>query len=180
MRTKQLILLAIFFPAISIGQTISDSLLGTFYNKTLVLYFPDTTVHKDQVKFGCIILQSDLDTSKLIKHSGLNKFKFINSNTNKKSILDKPLEKNKDRNIYWINQNAGTDTIDINIGGWTIEQVDKHNFLLGAWCGGIMGYIPNARFVYNKIINSWTFISGQEIRDEEELKLKKQLNLLEK
>jgi hypothetical protein len=181
LRTKQLIFLAIFIPTISFGQTLSDSLLCTFYNKILTLYFPDTTIHKDQAKFGCILLQTDLDTSKLIKNSGTNKFKFFSSKTKTQSVLERPLRKNRERSIYRITQKIiGFDTIDIKIGGWTITHVDKHNLTLGAWCGGRMGDIPDARFIYNKTINSWTFISLQELFDEEVLRLRKQPDRHEK
>jgi hypothetical protein len=161
--TKLITILIIILPTISFGQDINDSLLTTFYNNTIALYFSDTSF-SNKTKFDRILLQTDFDTTKLIKYSGLNKFKYFDSKTNKHSVLDKPFKKNNGRNIYCVNHKIiQQDTIDINIGGWTIESVTKKTMSLGAWCGGTMGYIPDGRFIFDKEKKTWTFVSGQEI-----------------
>ena len=79
-------------------------------------------------------------------------------------MFDKPFKINNGRNIYWVNHKIiQQDTIDINIGGWTIESVTKKTMSLGAWCGGTMGYIPDGRFIFDKEKKTWTFVSGKEI-----------------
>ncbi len=161
--TKLATILIIILPTVSFGQDITDSLLTTFYNKTIVSYFSDTAF-SNNVKFDRILVQTDFDITGLIKYSGLNKFKYFTSKTNKHSVLAKPFKINKGRAIYWINHKfIQQDTIDINIGGWTIESVTKKRMHLGAWCGGTMGYIPDGRFIFDKEKKTWTFISGQEI-----------------
>lgn len=153
----------IILPTFSFGQDINDSLLTTFYNKTIALYFSDTSF-SNKTKFDRILLQTDFDTTGLIKYSGLNKFKYFDSKTNIHSVLNKPFKINNGRNIYWVNHKIiQQDTIDINIGGWTIKSVRKKAIFLGGGCGGTMGYIPDGRFIFDKGKKTWTFVSGQEI-----------------
>lgn len=160
---KLIPILIIMLPTVSFGQDNNDSLLTTFYNKTIALYFSDTSF-SNKTKFDHILLQTDFDTIGLIKNLGFNKFKYFDSKTNKHSVLDKPFKINNGRNIYWVNHKTiAQDTIDINIGGWTIESVTKKTMYLGAWCGGTRDYIPNGRFIFDKEKKTWTFVSGQEI-----------------
>jgi hypothetical protein len=167
MKTRQLIIFLFFLPTISFGQNLSDSLLATFYNKTLSYYFSDSTTYHDQKIFGCILLKTEFDSSKLTKFIGPNRLSYFNSNSSEHSVLDKPLKKNKGRNIYWINHKLiGIDTVDINIGGWTIEEASRKKLYLAAWCGGTMGYIPDGRFIYDKPSDKWTFTTSREIIDQ--------------
>jgi hypothetical protein len=63
------------------------------------------------------------------------------------------------------------DTINVDIGGWSI-RVTKVKFKKGkpipihstfaASCGGTLGYIPTCRFVFDKITNSWTRYTWQQ------------------
>jgi hypothetical protein len=162
-----LFILPLFLPTVSLGQTLSDSLLAVLYNQTLTSYFPDTLPNKDGKKFGYIIIQTDFDVSKLIEKNGVNKFKFINSRTRKQAVLNKPLKTNRNRKIYWIKHNVyGRDTIDVNIGAWEIEDVNKKRISLSVGCGGDMGYIPDGRFIFNSNNNTWIFISGKVIITE--------------
>lgn len=161
--TKLIAILIIILPTVSFGQDINDSLLTTFYNKTITLYFSDTSSNH-KIKFDNILLQTDFDTLGLIKNSGLHKFKYFDSKTNKHSVLDRPFKINNGRHIYWVDHKIiQQDTIDINIGGWTIESVTKKRMSMSAWCGGPMGYIPDARFIFDKEKKTWKFISGEEI-----------------
>ena len=150
-------------PTVSFGQDNQDSLLATFYNKTIALYFSDTSF-SNKTKFDRILLQTDFETIGLIKNLRFNKFKYFDSKTNKHSVLDKPFKINNGRNIYWVDHKIiAQDTIDINIGGWTIESVTKKTMYLGALDGGTMGYIPDGRFIFDKEKKTWTFVSRQEI-----------------
>jgi hypothetical protein len=161
--TKLITILIIILPKVSFGQDINDSLITTFYNKTIALYFSETSF-SNKTKFERILLLTDFDTIGLIKYSDLNKFKYFDSKTNKHSVLDHPFKINNGRNIYWVNHKIlEQDTIDINIGGWTIENVTKKTMSLSAWCGGTMGYIPDGRFIFEKEKKTWTFVSRQEI-----------------
>ena len=157
----------ILLPTIAVGQDLNDSLLTTFYNLTLNSYFSDTAVHEDQEKFGSILIQTDLDTSKLVKNIGANSFLFYSSKTPEQQMLSKPYKNHKDRSIYRIEHKSyGQDTIDVNIGGWTIGDVNKKHISLGRWCGGTMGYIPDGRFAYSIQKGTWIFITGQKIMEQ--------------
>lgn len=118
-----------------------------------------------------------MNSSGLLKNLGRNKFFYFNDNTPEYSLLIKPYKKNVGRNIYWINHKLYTsDTIDVNIGGWTIETASRKELGLAAWCGGDMGYIPDERFIFNKFNGTWVTVTSKEIIDqrvnEEKAKLK--------
>lgn len=163
---KTLTLLIVLFPTFLSAQNINDSLLTTFYNKTIAHYFSETSLG-DRTKFDYILLRTNFDTTGLIKYSGLNKFKYFDSLTAIHSMLDKPFKSNNGRSIYWVDHKIiQQDTVDINIGGWTIENVSRKRITIGAWCGGAMGYIPKGRFIFDKAKNTWTFVSGQAIIDQ--------------
>ena len=152
---RYLCMLIFLFPTILFGQVINDSLLAAFYNKTLTYYFSDTTVNKDQLKFGCILLETDIDTNRLVKSVGTNKFKYFNSRTSFRDVLVLPLKENNDRSSYRIyHSTLGEDTVDVNISGMTIGAGEEEDALtFGMWCGGTMGYIPTTRFIYNNVTN---------------------------
>ena len=159
-----ILLLILSSPRISWGLGPSDSLLATFYNQTLTSYFSDTTRHKDQSKYGSILMQTDLDTSKLVKTIGKFKLQFYRSTTSEYEVLQEPYENNQGRSIYVIShQSLGKDTIDINIGGWTLEKINKSEIELALWCGGTMGYLPAARFIYNSENESWTYFGFHKL-----------------
>jgi len=102
MTTRLLKILTILLPTISFGQSINDSLLSTFYNKTISLYFADSSINNHHPEFENILLQTDFDKARLIKYLDKNKFTYFDSNTDKHSILEKPFKKNNGRNIYWV------------------------------------------------------------------------------
>jgi hypothetical protein len=175
MKTRLLIVFLIILPTISFGQNLNDSLLVTFYNKTLTYYFSDSIPHPDQKKFACLLVKTDFQTARLIKSIGPNKFKYVNDNTHQNKVLVWPYRRNNGRSLYWINHKLiGNDTLDVNIGGWTLEQVRRKKMNIAAWCGGTMGYIPTGRFIYNKVTGIWLFTTSSEIiaQKKEEYKLK--------
>ena len=164
MKTRLLIIFSFFLPTISFGQHLNDSLLATFYNKTLSYYFSDSTNNYDQNVFSSILLKTEFDSSKLVKYIGPKKLTYFNSNSSEYSVLDRPLKKNKGRRIFSITHKFfGQDTVDIDIGGWILEEVSRKKLNLAAWCGGTIGYIPTGRFVYNRTSGNWLFITSKEI-----------------
>jgi hypothetical protein len=162
MRTKLLSTILIILPTFLIGQVVNDSILGTFYNQTISIHFSKAAENPENT---IKILQTELDTDKLIKNLKLIKFKFINEKTDKLSALEKPYRKNSGKEIFWINHKLiGQDTVDVNIGGWTIMKASKKGLSIAAWCGGTMGYIPTQRFIRNE--NGWRRMSSEEIMEE--------------
>ena len=161
------IILFVFLPAFSFAQHFSDSLLTAFYNKTLLYYFADTTTNKDQVKFGCILIKSSIDTANLVKQVGKNKFRFMDKKSDLHEFLSQPFQKNNGRTFYWINHKSpARDTVDVNVEGYTIDRFDQRQLSFHAWKHGAMGYIPDGRFIYQKEANEWMFLSGEEISSE--------------
>jgi hypothetical protein len=149
------------------GQQLSDSLLTTFYNKTLSDYFEDTTNNQKQIKFGCILVRTNFDTINLVKKVGVHKLKCFHYHTSVLSLINRPLKKNIGRNVYGVSHEVlGQDTVEVNIGGSTIEFISRNKVFMGIWCGGTMGHIPTGRFVFDKATNNWVFNSGKKIQDE--------------
>jgi len=178
MRVRIIILLLNVLPILSFGQIVNDSLLATFYNKTLSSFFADSIATKDQLRFGNVLIKTEFDKNYLITTIGQNNLKYFNDDTPEYSVLSKPRKKNKGRSIYWIkHQIIGIDTIDINIGGWTVEKFKHRHLYLAAWCGGDMGYIPDGRFIFDQKNNRWIFQSYHEFRD---IKLKEENEKMEK
>ena len=177
MKIRLLIVFMIILPTISFGQNLNDSLLATFYNKTLTYYFSDSITHPDQKKFGCLLIKTDFQTTRLIKSRGPNKFKYFNDSTQENKVIVWPYRRNNGRSIYWINHKLfGTDTLDVNIGGWTLERAKRKMLYFAAWDGGTMGYIPDGRFIFDKTSGSWLFTTYEEIvaQKNEEYMLRKE------
>ncbi|MEI6815009.1 MAG: hypothetical protein WCL14_00255 [Bacteroidota bacterium] len=146
-----------------IGQPINDSLMTTFFNKTLVEYFSDTVPKIDQIKYGCLLLQTDWDTTKLLKSVGVNHFKYFEIFNQVGNFLVKPIKKNKGRLIYHISFGYyARDTLDINIYYSIIEGFIKQLIDSGDIRDGKLGYIPTARFIYDNEKGIWIYHSFQE------------------
>jgi len=93
--------------------------------------------------------------------------------------------------LYWIRKkNMGLDTIDISIGGWTVEfervfrlqkiegklRLVTRNYNFSAWCGGTLGYIPQGRIIYNHVSSDWQYLSEQTIIAEKTRILRNNIN----
>jgi hypothetical protein len=170
MRTIVLTLTLIFLPTFFFGQVVNDSLIAEFYNQTISIHFSKAADISQKTEIR--IIQTEFDTSRLIKNLKSIKFKFINQETDKLSALEKPYKGNIGREIYWINHKfISQDTVDVNIGGWTIMKASRKGLSIAAWCGGTMGYIPTARFIRNE--NGWRKMSSDEIMEEKKKEWKK-------
>ena len=158
MKKQLLILLLVFIsPRNLIGQTVNDSLLTNFYNEILVKNFIEIT--KDQKKFGIILIKTDFDKTKLVKNVGLNKFTFLSFKESERSYFIKPFKENNGRQIYHISHKLiAKDTVDINLNSWSVENVTRKHANLLSQCGGTLGYIPTARFIYYYGNNKWKYI----------------------
>ncbi len=167
--TKKFILIFILsFPNISSGQVPNDSLLSAFYNETIKDFFLKSSERnrKKQDKFKWKLIQTNIDSTNLIKSHGKDKFKYYNKR-NVHKVLSRPYKRNIGRDIYKIRYKSfGEDTIDILIVTWTIEKISKKNISFHGGCGGDMGYIPEGRFVFNKVTKSWIFYSYEDIVEQ--------------
>lgn len=155
------------------AQSHNDSLLATFYNKVLLQSFSKINGDGKEIFSNEVIIKTDFDTSRWVKNVGSRKFVFLGVKDNEHAILKRPYKKNKGRSIYRIKDTIfGKDTIDINIGAWTIASVDKRRMSILAPCGGALGYIPTARFIFDNTNGTWTFVSEQEMIDSKLVELK--------
>lgn len=168
------------------SQELNDSLAlyTSFYNTTLKSSFSDSIIHPDQKKFNNILIKSVIDPKGLITEVGENKLHYV---INIRSELKRPYKRNKGRAYHIIrHKRISPDTIDVNISihringyEWDKVQGIKVKVLkLGMECGGTMGYIPNGRFIFDKNINDWKFVSYREIwlmKEEEDKKYWKEI-----
>ena len=91
------------------------------------------------------------------------------------------IKKGKISALFWAsNKCISVDTIDINIGGWTVKfkrglyikkiegkrKLFRGMYYWSAWCRGTMGYIPTGRFIYNTKSKEWIYIIEQDIIKE--------------
>lgn len=172
----RVLLLSLFLliPLYSFGQNVTDSLLATFYNKTLSISFSNTRKKEFDNR---IFIKTEFDTSLLIQQNNLNQFIFFDKKTSYRSVLSKPFKKNAGKTIYWINHKFfGTDTVDINIGSWIIKSMSRKKISLGANCGGTMGYIPDSRFIFDRNTKKWNLTTGKEIRERKRAEIRNFFN----
>jgi len=147
-----------FFSELSLGQTINDSLIVSCYNKTIISYFSDTTNLKGQKQYNNIHIFTNTDYQNLIDQIDSYHLKYHPKKTDIRDILEKPLRKNNGRYIYGLNHIIKSqDTIEVNLTGETIVEISKKSINIGLWCGGTLGYIPTAKFIFNYSQNSWDY-----------------------
>ncbi|MEA4937928.1 MAG: hypothetical protein VB102_15015 [Paludibacter sp.] len=161
--TTILILMVICFGDLY-SQELSDSLLIDFFNKT----FNDYYQQRDSVTKDFYILKDSIPEKVT---TDFNNFKLHLVDYSQAYPL---IKKNKISALYWARyKQISTDTIDIVIGGWTvnferafrIKKIDGkrklilNNYNFAAWCGGTLGYIPQGRFIYNTELKSWSYLT---------------------
>jgi hypothetical protein len=166
MKPFLIVLISLLISLTSYGQSISDSVLATFYNKVLENSFENGISCGNRTTFVYLI-KTDFDTAKLVKQVGWLRLRFYKDDASLRGLLLRPWKRNKGRNIYKISHIAySSDSVDINMASWLIVSVTKRNMALGMSCDGTLGYIPDARFVYNKETKIWKYISAQELIDQ--------------
>lgn len=153
----------------SFGQQINDSLLASFYTRTLNFYFQQPLGEGfNEKNRNFIIITVELKSDNLPDTIGAFKLKYFNDSTSIYSILHWPYKRHAGRSIYFIKHKIiSTDTVDVNIGGWTIEAISRKGYGRGIWCRGGMGNIPEGRFIFSSESNQWLFQSGKELRELE-------------
>lgn len=143
-----------------VAQDIDKSTLIDFYNKTFEDYFSERSEDPNSNQY---YFQSD--TNLFPNKIRYPKFEIHFITKGQEYIL---IKKNTIDRLYWVKIEAlSNDTIDINIGGWSVEYkksfLKKGYYYYAAWCGGDMGYIPEGRLIYNYDLTEWIFISRSEI-----------------
>lgn len=160
----------------TMSQNISDSLLYSFSNKTMVSHFENELLNRKPRKEVIPVITS-LDASKLIQSCGKIKFEFFQKQEDinfKKHVNSRTREKTLYNLSYKIVSN---DTIDIDFTKSLIVLNKDKKIDINVYCGGTKGYIPSGRFIYNNEMQEWLFFSHNEIMSakalEEDSKLKK-------
>jgi len=157
--------------------SIPKDTLQQFYNKTIINTLTDSLDQNQCSKYGFILVQTDFDTTVLVKTIGDIKFRYFNSKTSVLSVLEKPYKKHIDQTIYIINHFIiNRDTVDVNISRQTIGRIDKKMCSLRVECGGTMGYIPTGRFIFDRTLNIWTFTPGSVFINQYMEEMKKKFN----
>lgn len=165
MSFKNSLILLLLLPITGFGQEVNDSLLTAFYNRTITAYFTEGWVQKPPLNEWTLI-ETDMKREGLLKSTGEYKFRYISNDMELRTLLGKSYDDIEGRPVYRMNHKViAPDTLDVNIGGYTISQIDKKHMMKGIWCGGTMGYIPDGRFVYNRDKSLWEFTSGTEIME---------------
>lgn len=139
------------------GQITNDSLIISFYNKTLDFYFSDTNFVSPQKIGQHILVQTVFNVRYLKKKVATHNFKFYD--TDFKKYLDKPIEKNVGRHLYALRHAEHTEgTVDVFLDEWVIYGIDKNNPVVEESYKGRSEETPVARFLYKAQTNSWEFV----------------------
>ena len=144
------------------SQELNEKIITNFYNQTFKDYFSqhkqtyekkDFYIHQDSIQLKT---QTEFDDFNL---------HFVNKHQEQELI-----KKNKISELYWTKvKKINKDTIDVLIGGWTVDYkrkfLKKGTFSYAAWCGGTNGYVQQGRFIYNYKTEKWDFVTEKEIID---------------
>jgi len=177
--TKGLIVILLIFTAYCdlFSQSITSSRLDSFYVQTINDYFNGDSLN--DLSENYFVLKDSVPEG-IIEYFSNSNIHFISDSESHPLIKADSI-----KSLYWIRQkNISQDTIDISIGGWTVdfERVLKlkktdgklrlitkiYNF--SAWCGGTLGYIPQGRLVFNSQSSSWQYISEKDMVAEKLIK----------
>ncbi|WP_291724265.1 hypothetical protein [Bernardetia sp.] len=165
MRTL-IIFVLLFLSQYSFGQNVADSLLITFYQKTLFSVFSDELEEKDKSE---ILVQTDFSKHLSNQKSKLNQFIFFDNTTSYYSVLEKPFKQNSGKIIYHIcHRVLSEDTIDVDIRTTQIVSMSRKKITLATdFCDSVEGgYIPSARFIFDGRTSKWNFLTRNQIRKE--------------
>lgn len=165
----------LLFTLNSYSQQVNDSLIIGFFNKTFTDYF----ISRDSLLHDFYILN---DSVPYDVKTDYKDFKLHLIDYNQAYPL---IKKDEISSLYWARlKQISVDTVDIVIGGWTVDfervfrfqkikgkrKIVLRNYNFAAWCGGTLGYIPQGRFVYLPELDKWDYIPERTIIDN---KLKK-------
>jgi len=168
-----ILIVSLLYTINAIGQYpkyINDSLLATFCNVVL-----ENTFREDGINCGLnnskeFIIQTDLDTARLIKRIGYDRLTYYKVEESLRSLLTKPWESNNGKVIYWIRPLVyNQDSVDFDIINATLQKVTEKT-ILSPWCCG--GDLPRlvTRFVYNREAKIWKHLTAYQKRDLMDIK----------
>lgn len=161
MKKTIIIFIIIGFSVDLISQELNRETIVDLYNQTFMDFFSKKASSTESIEF---FIQTD--SSQINIQTDFDDFKihFVTEEESKRLI-----KKNKISELYWTKINEiSKDTIDLKIGGWTVDYKRKFfngNFTFAAWSGGTSGYVPQGRFIYNHKTQNWKFNSEKEILD---------------
>jgi hypothetical protein len=164
MKISGLLIPIMFITINSFGQELNEKLKIDFFNQTFTDFF-DT---RDLTKSEYYILSDSIPDG--IK-TDFENFKIYLIDYNQAYSL---IKKDIISSLYWARcKQISVDTIDIVIGGWTVEfervfRIQKiedkrrlvtKNYNFAAWSRGTLGYIPQGRFIYSTELDEWNYIT---------------------
>ncbi|PVY40252.1 hypothetical protein [Pontibacter virosus] len=157
------------------GQELTRKELLSFYESAISDYYSQTFFN--QTNREHLILNDSLPEGLRVKYPNFILFPV----TEREGIKKIERTKGKSGTLNKITlKEISPDTMDIIINNWsvTVKRVLKihegrlitKNINYAFGCGGTMGYVPEARLVYNRSIKQWEYFSKAallEIRKEE-------------
>jgi len=162
MKKVTIILIIIGISINLFSQELTEKLIVDFCNQTFKDYFFQHKKTYEKIDF--YIQQDSLQLKTQTEFDDFN-LHFVNKRKEQELI-----KKNNISELYWTKiKEISKDTIDVLIGGWTVDY--KRKFLKGgafnyaAWCGGTNGYVPQGRFIYNYKTENWDYLTEKEIID---------------
>ena len=143
----------------SFGQVLTDSILVDAQLKTFQSYIHNSKYfHSDQYYFK----KNKLSPDSIIY---IQNYSMIFLESDKLLEL---IKKNKFTELYELTMDSiSSDTIDINITGWSVDYEKKlfrkGEFQFRQWCGGSNGDIPDGRIVFEPTSRLWKFYSPNDV-----------------
>lgn len=158
--------LFVLLSELSLGQELTDAQLLTFYETTLQNFFSKQSLHRDTI----LILPDGLPKNLRREYDGF----FLAVVTESQAIQIIKKRKPQSGSLYILKkQQLSPDTLDFNISGWgvSIERCFKfykghlitRNIHFVASCGGTLGYIPTARFVFDNRQQTWVYYPNDQL-----------------
>jgi hypothetical protein len=165
MNLRFLLLISLLYAKIVSGQNISDSLLTSFYNRTLTDIFSDQFLFPEEIN----IIRTECDTTNLIKFinrdNEVYKLTYIDTSRKLEDVLLKAsyYQYQTYRLYPMVKHN---DTVDIKFEIKLVNRKNRKKFEYYTQCAGNYEPPTCGRFIYNKSTNKWTFMNRKEINAE--------------
>ncbi len=97
----------------------------------------------------------DKNTERIKDVVNVDIFKFMTEN----DLINKSIKEKKPIRVYFLTHKViSTDTVDINMGDASLtakKRLWKRKANFSVSCGGTNGYVPTARFAYNRSTMTW-------------------------